>query len=222
MLLHRKVHAINLYLTDSDILYRLHSASCHSVAVAVGCSPYVSCFLVPHVLLAVSPCWQAEIALGRGSRCLPWLYQLLWRSTCWRPAGGHPTASQHSLGYAVHQASLLRAEQLEVIVYVLNMSQDKNCAAAQYRSADCFLYYWNAICGDLCWAPFEEYVAVAAGAEDPWEKVEWGRKLQHYPTVEEFVAFPGVMVNAISWTRSIVSGLVYTQYSTAYTKACCT
>lgn len=30
-----------------------------------------------------------------------------------------------------------------------------------------------------------------AGAEDPWEKVEWGRKLQHYPTVEEFVAFPG-------------------------------
>ena len=31
----------------------------------------------------------------------------------------------------------------------------------------------------------------AAGAEDPWEKVEWGRKLQHYPTVEEFRTFPG-------------------------------
>lgn len=31
----------------------------------------------------------------------------------------------------------------------------------------------------------------AAGAEDPWEKVEWGRKLQHYPTVEEFKTFVG-------------------------------
>lgn len=31
------------------------------------------------------------------------------------------------------------------------------------------------------------------GAEDPWEKLEWGRKLQHYPTVEEFVAFPGML-----------------------------
>ena len=29
------------------------------------------------------------------------------------------------------------------------------------------------------------------GAEDPWEKVEWGRKLQDYPSVEEFVTFPG-------------------------------
>ncbi|KAL3133817.1 hypothetical protein ABBQ32_008291 [Trebouxia sp. C0010 RCD-2024] len=35
-------------------------------------------------------------------------------------------------------------------------------------------------------------VSILWGAEDPWEKVEWGRKLQHYPTVEEFVAFPGV------------------------------
>ena len=35
MLLHRKVHAINLYLKDFDILYRLHSASCQCVAVGV-------------------------------------------------------------------------------------------------------------------------------------------------------------------------------------------
>ena len=34
------------------------------------------------------------------------------------------------------------------------------------------------------------------GAEDPWEKVEWGRKLQHYPTVEEFVTFPGMLAYA--------------------------
>ena len=34
-------------------------------------------------------------------------------------------------------------------------------------------------------------IVSGAGAEDPWEKVEWGRKLQHYPSVEEFVAFPG-------------------------------
>lgn len=36
-----------------------------------------------------------------------------------------------------------------------------------------------------------EHDVSGAGAEDPWEKVEWGRKLQHYPSVEEFVAFPG-------------------------------
>ncbi|KAL0045202.1 hypothetical protein WJX82_000513 [Trebouxia sp. C0006] len=38
----------------------------------------------------------------------------------------------------------------------------------------------------------QQPVSILWGAEDPWEKVEWGRKLQHYPTVEEFVAFPGV------------------------------
>ena len=31
-----------------------------------------------------------------------------------------------------------------------------------------------------------------AGDKDPWEKVEWGRKFQDYPTVEEYVELPGV------------------------------
>ena len=39
-----------------------------------------------------------------------------------------------------------------------------------------------------------EWVGVHTGAEDPWEKVEWGRRLANYPSVEEFVAFPGEQI----------------------------
>eukprot|EP00803_Ostreobium_quekettii_P009715 evm.model.scf_343.5 EVM.evm.TU.scf_343.5 scf_343:31435-36314(-) len=35
-------------------------------------------------------------------------------------------------------------------------------------------------------------VSILWGAEDPWEKVEWGREFQEYPAVEEFVELPGV------------------------------
>lgn len=34
-------------------------------------------------------------------------------------------------------------------------------------------------------------VSVLWGAEDPWEKVEWGRGFATYPAVEEFVELPG-------------------------------
>lgn len=30
------------------------------------------------------------------------------------------------------------------------------------------------------------------GEEDPWEKIEWGRGLAGYHSVEEFVSLPGV------------------------------
>lgn len=35
-------------------------------------------------------------------------------------------------------------------------------------------------------------VSVLWGAEDPWEKVEWGREFKNYAAVEEFIEFPGV------------------------------
>ena len=33
---------------------------------------------------------------------------------------------------------------------------------------------------------------VVEGDKDPWEKVEWGRALKDYLSVEEFVELPGV------------------------------
>ncbi len=35
-------------------------------------------------------------------------------------------------------------------------------------------------------------VSVVWGAEDPWEKVEWGRAFKEYAAVEEYVELPGV------------------------------
>jgi len=35
-------------------------------------------------------------------------------------------------------------------------------------------------------------VSIVWGKEDPWEKYEWGQQLAKYPSVQEFVALPGV------------------------------
>lgn len=35
-------------------------------------------------------------------------------------------------------------------------------------------------------------VSILWGAEDPWEKVEWGREFKQYPCVEEFIELAGV------------------------------
>ena len=40
------------------------------------------------------------------------------------------------------------------------------------------------------WLKFS--VLFVAGDKDPWEKVEWGRAFEEYPSVEEFVELPGV------------------------------
>ena len=34
-------------------------------------------------------------------------------------------------------------------------------------------------------------VSILWGAEDPWEKVEWGREFKQYPCVEEFIELAG-------------------------------
>lgn len=35
-------------------------------------------------------------------------------------------------------------------------------------------------------------VSILWGTDDPWEKIEWGRPFQSYPSVIQFIEIPGI------------------------------